>query len=103
VSISIENYLFSMEDVNKQLQFVVGKIKEIRLKKTMSQLELSVNSNLSQSFLASVESGKKQPSVMTLLRIASALNVSPKAFFPENETKSKEEIKDMIINLINSL
>ena len=103
MSISIENYLFSMEDLNKQLQFVVGKIKEIRIKKSVSQLDLSVKSNLSQSFLASVESGKKQPSVMTLLRIASALNVSPKAFFPESENKSKEEIKDIINNLVNSL
>jgi len=103
VSISIENYLFSMEDVNKQLEFVIGKIKEIRKKKSISQLELSVSSNLSQSFLASVERGKKQPSVMTLLRIASALNVSPKAFFPEKELKPKEEIKDLIINLVNSL
>ena len=103
MSISIENYLFSMEDVYKQLQFVIGKIKEIRVKKSMSQLELSVNSNLSQSFLASVEKGKKQPSVLTLLRITSALNVSPKAFFPESEMQSKEEIKDLINNLVNSL
>jgi len=92
-----------MEDVYKQLQFVVSKIKEIRVRKSMSQLELSVNSNLSQSFLASVEKGKKQPSVLTLLRIASALNVSPKEFFPENETKSKEEIKGLITNLVQSL
>jgi transcriptional regulator with XRE-family HTH domain len=99
----IDNYLLSMEDVNKQLQSVVGKIREIRIRKSMSQLELSVNSNLSQSFLASVEKGKKQPSVLTLLRIASALNVSPKDFFPEHKTKSKEEKKEHIINLINSL
>jgi transcriptional regulator with XRE-family HTH domain len=92
-----------MEDVYKQLQFVVGKIKEIRIRKSMSQLELSVNSNLSQSFLASVEKGKKQPSVLTLLRIASALNVSPKDFFPIHEAKSKEEIKDLIVHLVNSL
>ncbi|MDR2718066.1 MAG: helix-turn-helix domain-containing protein [Treponema sp.] len=92
-----------MEDAYKQLQFVVGKIREIRIKKSMSQLELSVNSNLSQSFLASVEKGKKQPSVLTLLRIASALNVSPKVFFPEHETTSKDETKDLIINLVNSL
>jgi transcriptional regulator with XRE-family HTH domain len=100
---TIGNYLFSMEDVYKQLEFVVGKIKEIRTRKSMSQLELSVHSNLSQSFLVSVEKGKKQPSVLTLLRIASALNVSPKDFFPEHESKSKEEIKDRIINLVNSL
>jgi transcriptional regulator with XRE-family HTH domain len=92
-----------MEDVYQQLQFVIGKIKEIRVRKSVSQLELSVNSNLSQSFLASVEKGKKQPSVLTLLRIASALNVSPKVFFPEHKTESKEDIKNIIINLVNSL
>jgi transcriptional regulator with XRE-family HTH domain len=92
-----------MEDVNVQLQFVIEKIKEIRTKKSMSQLELSVSSNLSQSFLANVEKGKKQPSVLTLLRIASALNVSPKAFFPEPEANSKEDTKNLIINLVNSL
>lgn len=92
-----------MEDVYEQLQFVIRKIREIRLRNNMSQLELSINSNLSQSFLASVEKGKKQPSVLTLLRIASALNVSPRDFFPEHEKKSKDEIKDIIIDLVNSL
>jgi transcriptional regulator with XRE-family HTH domain len=92
-----------MEDENKQLQYVIGRIKEIRKQKSMSQLELSVESNLSLSFLASVEKGKKQPSVLTLLRIASALDVNPKTFFPETANGSKEETKDTIINLVRSL
>ena len=58
---------------------------------------------MSQSFLASVERGKKQPSVLTLLRIASALDVNPGTFFPEIEKKPKDEIKDTIINLVRSL
>jgi transcriptional regulator with XRE-family HTH domain len=92
-----------MEDVNKQLQYVIGRIKEIRTQKSISQLELSMRSNLSQSFLASVEKGKKQPSVLTLLRLASALEVSPKSFFPESKDMPKDEIKDTIINLVRSL
>jgi len=92
-----------MEELNKQLQYVINKIREIRKQKDISQLELSVRSNLSLSFLASLEKGKKQPSVLTLIRIASALNVSPKVFFPENEDKTSEEIKDTIINLVRSL
>ena len=92
-----------MEDIQGQLQFVVNKIKEIRTQKSISQLELSLKSNLSQSFLASVEKGKKQPSVMTLLRIAKALNVSPKCFFPETQAESSEQIKDTIITLVRSL
>ena len=103
VSISIDAILLSMEELNKQLQFVTGRIKEIRTQKSMSQLELSVKANMSQSFLASVEKGKKQPSVLTLLRIASALEVSPKIFFPETVGKPKDEIKEMIIDLVRSM
>ena len=90
-------------DEEEQLQFVMNRIKEIRMLKRISQLELSTISNLSQSFLASIERGKKQPSVLTLLRIAKALEVNPKIFFPDTEMKSKEETKEFIVNLIRSL
>jgi transcriptional regulator with XRE-family HTH domain len=53
--------------------------------------------------LASLEKGKKQPSVLTLLRLASALEISPKCFFPENKDMPKDEIKDAIISLVRSL
>ena len=87
----------------EQLRFVIGKIREIRVQKGISQLELSTISNLSQSFLASIERGKKQPSVLTLLRIAKALKVSPKNFFPDTGIKSKADKKEQIIDLIRSL
>ena len=87
----------------EQLRFVIGKIREIRVQKDISQLELSTISNLSQSFLASIEKGKKQPSVLTLLRIAKALEVSPKNFFPDTQIKSKADRKEQIIDLIRSL
>ena len=102
MSSPLENILLSMEE-REQLKLVVSKIKEIRKQKSVSQLELAIRSNMSQSFLASVESGKKQPSVLTLLRIANALNVNPKSFFPDSENKSEEEIKEIIINLVRSL
>jgi len=92
-----------MEDEEKQLQYVINRIKEIRTQKSVSQLELSVKSNMSQSFLASLEKGKKKPSVLTLLRLASALEVSPKSFFPESKDTPKDEIKDAIISLVRSL
>ena len=92
-----------MEQVDEQLKYVIGRIKEIRKEKSISQLELSVKTNMSQSFLASLERGNKFPSVLTMLRIASALEVSPKIFFPEIEKKTKDEIKDTIIKLVNSL
>ena len=89
-----------------------------RIRKSMSQLELSMRANLSQSFLACVESGKKQPSVMTLLRIAQALKVNPSIFFSEDENTLREEnaswaqsasreeieeLKDRIIKFVRTL
>ena len=109
-----------MESVENQLKGVVGRIRAIRMRKSMSQLELSLQANLSQSFLACVESGKKQPSVLTLLRIANALKVNPSLFFLEDENalrdianimrgdenvsrEEKEKIKNRIIQLVRTL
>ena len=70
-------------------------------------MELSLRANLSQSFLANVERCKKEPSVLTLIRIANALDVSPREFFPDIPTKSqmdiRNQIKDEIILLIKTL
>lgn len=91
-------------EYEKELLQVIDRIKRIRLEKGVSQLELANTANFSQSFLANVESGKKKPSVMTIIRIAKALNVNPRDFFPEcEEEKNKEKIKKEIIKLIDFL
>lgn len=91
-------------DYENELTQIIERIKKIRIEKGVSQLELANTANFSQSFLANVESGKKKPSVMTIIRIAKALNVNPREFFPEQEeTKSKEKIKSEIIKLIDFL
>jgi transcriptional regulator with XRE-family HTH domain len=89
--------------IEDDMNFVINKIREIRIEKKISQLELANIANFSQSFLANVESGKKKPSVMTILRLAEALNVNPREFFPENTTDSAEDIKKEIINLLERL
>ncbi len=89
------------------LQYVASSIKAIRHAKRLSQLELSVRANMSQSFLANIETGKKEPSTMTLIRLARALEVSPKDFFPAHHGDSsfdmKEEIKREIHRLLAQL
>ena len=95
------------------MQYVIDKIKSIRIKKGISQMELSLRSNLSQSFIANVEKGKKQPSVLTLIRIANALEVNPQEFFPESfnhdvkepifDHDMKEQVKEKIRKLLELL
>ena len=89
------------------LRFVVTSIRRIRKSKNLSQLDLSVKANMSQSFIANLETGKKEPSAMTLIRIAEALEVNPRDFFPESESGAgvdvKSEIKNEIIELLARL
>ena len=91
-------------EIGEQLQYIIDKIKSIRIKKGISQMELSLRSNLSQSFIANIEKGKKQPSVLTLIRIAEALKVNPQDFFPEFlNSDTKEHTKEKIRNLLELL
>ena len=89
-------------DVDSELAQVIDKIREVRTRKSLSQMELSEKANISQSFLAALESGKKQPSVETILKIAHALEINPGDLFPRT-TSSKSQTKEEIITLINSL
>jgi transcriptional regulator with XRE-family HTH domain len=91
-------------DIVAQLQYVIGQIKKLRVQQGISQMELSLRANLSQSFLANLENGKKQPSVLTIIKIAAALEVNPKEFFPQKiTTVNKQLIKGEIINLLEYL
>ena len=91
-------------DINEQLQYIVENIKSTRIRKGISQMELSLRSNLSQSFVANIEKGKKQPSVLTLIKIAEALEVNPQEFFPEYlNLDEKEQTKDKIRKLLELL
>ena len=103
MSIAIEHYFYLM-DINEQLQYIINRIKAIRTKNGVSQMDLSLRSNLSQSFIANLEKGKKQPSVLTLIRIADALNVNPQDFFPESiDSNTKEQTKEKIRKLLDLL
>ena len=91
-------------DINEQLKYIIERIKAIRIRNGVSQMELSLRSNLSQSFIANLEKGKKQPSVLTLIRIAEALQVNPQDFFLESiDSETKEHTKEKIHKLLDLL
>lgn len=89
------------------LKYVSYAIRAIRKQKNISQMELCLRANMSQGFLTNIETGKKEPSAMTLIRIAEALEVSPREFFPESTKESdinvKNEIKSEIMELLARL
>lgn len=65
------------------LKSVGNKIKEIRLSKGFSQLDLvgKMEGNIDVTNISRIEQGRTNPTVYTLFRIADALEVHPKEFF----------------------
>lgn len=57
------------------------KIAKIRISKDISAYELSLRIDRAHNYINSIEVGKLNPSLESLLRIAKELNVSPKEFF----------------------
>lgn len=59
------------------------RIKEIREQKGISQKELAYTADLDRSYIASVESGKRNISIVNLEKIANALSVNLSELFKE--------------------
>ena len=61
------------------------RIKELREVKQMSQKDLAYASDLDRSYIASVENGQRNISIVNIEKIAIALGVSLKEFFKDNK------------------
>ncbi|MCC4908557.1 helix-turn-helix transcriptional regulator [Microbacterium sp. cx-59] len=60
-------------------------IREARAAKKLSMRALATASDISQPFLSQIESGQTMPSLVTLYRLAKALELSPSALLPTLE------------------
>ena len=69
------------------------KIKEIRLLRGISQKELSERLGVSSAMISQYESGKRNPKMETLLKIADALGISINVFY---ENLSKDEYQNIL-------
>jgi transcriptional regulator with XRE-family HTH domain len=56
-------------------------IREIRLDRQLTQLELSARCGFNRTFIVAVERGRQNASAMTLITIAAALGVLPAELF----------------------
>lgn len=57
------------------------RIKEIRLQKKIAQTEIAYRCGFDKSNYNTIESGKRNPTIISLLKIAKALDVSLIEFF----------------------
>jgi len=66
----------------------IGKrIKQLREDKGMSQKDLSFEADLDRSYIASIENGTRNVSIVNIEKIARALKVSVATFFQTNDFK----------------
>jgi transcriptional regulator with XRE-family HTH domain len=57
------------------------KVREIRLSKGLTQLELSIDSGVPLSQIGAIESGKINTTVRTLIKLSDSLNIQLKDLF----------------------
>jgi transcriptional regulator with XRE-family HTH domain len=57
---------------------IVGKnVRKLRLQRRMTQEELAFEAEIDLTYVGGIERGRRNPSLMVLVRIAKALDVSP--------------------------
>jgi transcriptional regulator with XRE-family HTH domain len=71
---------------NVDVKLKIGqRIKELRGLSNISQKDLSYAADLDRSYIASIENGQRNVSIINIEKIAIALNVTIKEFFNDNE------------------
>lgn len=64
-------------------------IRELRKQKKLSQEEIAYASNLDRSFISLLETGRQQPSLITVFQLAKALGISAGQLISAVEEKSQ--------------
>lgn len=78
---------------------VFERIQKLRHERRMSQMDLAIEAGISQGFLAMIETRRKVPTIMTIFKLAKALNVRAAVLMDDANT-DREQIKKEIIDLI---
>jgi len=65
-------------------------IRELRKLKSLSQEDVAYESGLDRSFISLLETGRQQPSLVTIFQLAKALGVSPAQLLTSVEEKLRQ-------------
>ena len=66
------------------IEFVRNRITELRMKKGVSEYQMSLDMGHSRSYVQNIASGRSMPSMPEFLYICEYLGVTPGAFFDEH-------------------
>ncbi len=78
--------------MNKQIIAIEigGLIRQLRIKKGLSQEELAHQCDLHRTYIGSIERGEKVVTILTLEKIANALDISLSELFLKYEINNKK-------------
>jgi transcriptional regulator with XRE-family HTH domain len=84
----MQTLIWEKRGVDKQMPLIAIRLKALRERAEMSQMDLAVKAGLSLSLIAGIEQGKKpDPLTSTLQALARALNVSCAALIEDGEPR----------------
>ncbi len=70
-----------------EYDFIRQRITELRIKKGVSEYQMSLDLGHSRSYMQNIASGRSKPSIEEFLYMCEYLNVSPSDFFDESEAE----------------
>lgn len=91
-----------MKEIDIDIKKLFGeRLKELRVKKGLTQEELAELINVGDRNLSKIERGKSFVKAETIAKIVVALNIKPKDLFDFNLFNDDEISKETLINAIN--
>ena len=85
-------------------EVLIKNIKSLRKERHWSQLTLAAESDVSPGMIGEIETGKKNPSLETLDKIAAAFDIPTYRLLIESDIEiedEKDRVKQMIIKMIS--
>ncbi len=85
------------------IEYVRKRITELRMKRNISEYQLSYNVGHSKNYVHNIVTGYSQPSVKELLYLIEALGVTPRDFFDEAVEFSNPYLSKKIMDGIKGM
>jgi transcriptional regulator with XRE-family HTH domain len=86
--------------IESQIRRFARCLREEREKLHITQTELSSKAGLSQNQVNYIETGKRSPTLYTVLKLCNALHIKPAILFDIDDEKRQENLK-VAVNLIS--
>ena len=79
------------------------RIKELRVKKGITQYQLAEMTNIDPKHISHIETGGSFPKADLIEKLATALDVDYTEFFKTNHLQTREQILNQLENILNSM